>query len=250
MLTYTDSHFNDTNTTKTDTHMNSSLLTVYECPYEKIRLGKDYDGGYVIANIPNIHYDALLSAGICDDISFEEAFIQKYTPHYVVAFDGSIDQLPNCMSSITFIKRNISHANSQHTTNMDILLRIFNQPFIKMDIEGHEFNWILNSDIKHVPQLVIEFHFPNTEAHDRVFEHINRTHVLVHLHANNNCGICYDKHGIRMPNVFECTYISKKYISGDLHLSTDNIPSSLDMPNIPHHPDIELNYPPFVNSST
>jgi hypothetical protein len=45
-------------------------LTVYTSPYNKIRLGKDNDGGYIICDIPNVNYDISLSGGIDKDISF------------------------------------------------------------------------------------------------------------------------------------------------------------------------------------
>jgi hypothetical protein len=59
--------------------MNPSVLTCYKSPFKKIRLGKDYDGGYVIAEIPNASYKILLTGGIENDISFEEDFINKYS---------------------------------------------------------------------------------------------------------------------------------------------------------------------------
>ncbi len=57
--------------------MNPSVLTVFKSPFEKKRLGKDYDGGYIIAEIPNIKYTTLLPGGIENDISFEEDFIKN-----------------------------------------------------------------------------------------------------------------------------------------------------------------------------
>jgi hypothetical protein len=43
--------------------MNPNVLTVYKCPYSKSRLGKNNDGGYIIANIPDIKYNIMLSGG-------------------------------------------------------------------------------------------------------------------------------------------------------------------------------------------
>jgi hypothetical protein len=40
--------------------MNPSVLSVFKSPFEKKRLGKDYDGGYIIAEIPNIKYTKAL----------------------------------------------------------------------------------------------------------------------------------------------------------------------------------------------
>jgi hypothetical protein len=91
--------------------MNPSVLTVFKSPFEKKRLGKDYDGGYIIAEIPNIKYKILLAGGIENDISFEEDFINKYAIDKAYAFDGTINNLPNEISNITFIKKNIGFSN-------------------------------------------------------------------------------------------------------------------------------------------
>ena len=87
--------------------MNPSVLTVYKSPFTKLRLGKDYDGGYIIAEIPNISYITFLSGGIEIDISFEEAFINKYPSVNCFAFDGTINNLPKENSNINFIRKNI-----------------------------------------------------------------------------------------------------------------------------------------------
>ena len=55
--------------------MNPSVLTVYKSPFTKLRLGKDNDGGYIIAEIPNVNYKTVLSGGIDNDISFEEKYL-------------------------------------------------------------------------------------------------------------------------------------------------------------------------------
>jgi hypothetical protein len=48
--------------------MNPEVLTVYKSPYEKKRIGRANDGGYVICDIPNIEYSILLAGGIESDI--------------------------------------------------------------------------------------------------------------------------------------------------------------------------------------
>lgn len=90
-------------------------LTVYKSPFTKIRLGKDYDGGYILADINSINYSILISAGIKDDISFEEDFINKYNSK-VIAYDGTINKLPK-LSNIMFINKNIN-INSNNLYNL------------------------------------------------------------------------------------------------------------------------------------
>jgi hypothetical protein len=228
--------------------MDPSVLTVYKSPYPKIRLGKDYDGGYIMVDIPNIKYDILLSGGIANDISFEEDFIKKYSDVKCIAFDGSIDKLPKENNGITFIKKYIGYKNSKTYTNIYDYIDSNNSIFIKMDIEGGEIPWIESlhdNQINKFDQIVIEFHCPFSEKEIDVFDKINKNHVLVHFHGNNCCGL-RDHKGVNIPNVFECTYLHKKYFDNEPELNKDLIPSSLDMPNT-GNPEIHIDYPPFVN---
>jgi len=143
--------------------MDPFVLTVYDSPFPKVRLGKDYDGGYIIADIPNINYTTLLAGGIDTDISFEEDFVRKYPTMNEVG----------------------------------------------------------------------------------VFDKLNKNHYLIHFHGNNCCGV-RNHRGVLIPNVFECTYVHKKFFTTEPKLNKDLIPGVLDMKNTPH-PEIHINYPPFVN---
>ena len=68
------------------------FIKVYESKNNtKIRVGKDYDGGYDFMIIPT---GILLSCGISNDDSFEHAFTKKYNCK-CIAFDGSIPKLPH-----------------------------------------------------------------------------------------------------------------------------------------------------------
>jgi len=84
--------------------MNPSVLTVFKSPFKKVRLGKDFDGGYIITEIPDINYTILLAGGIETDISFEEDFIKKYPNIKCFAFDGTINNLPKENTNILLKK--------------------------------------------------------------------------------------------------------------------------------------------------
>jgi len=224
--------------------MNIDNLIVYESPYPKVRIGKHNDGGYIIADIPNIKYSCLLSGGISDDISFEEDFIKKYLIE-CYAFDGRIDSLPK-QSTVKFIKKNIGVKNDNITTNMHEFLNFKENIFIKMDIEGAELPWLKSlseTQMNNIDQICIEFHHPFTNRSFNIFNKFNN-HVLIHFHGNNCCGTTF-LNGIQIPNVFECTYIHRKYITKKIK-NSNPIPSSLDMPNVHNKPEIMLNFPPFV----
>ena len=113
---------------------------------------------------------------------------------------------------------------------------------MKMDIEGGEnalFSSITDAQLSKISQIVIEFH---SAYQITIPSRLNKTHWLVHFHANNCCGIAINS----IPNVYECTYIRKDYDS-EVILSPDPIPNpEIDMPNIPGRPDIVLSWYPFI----
>jgi hypothetical protein len=229
--------------------MDPRVLTVYKSPFPKKRLGKLYDGGYVIVDIPNVSYSLLLSGGIENDISFEEEFVYQYNVK-CIAFDGTISKLPKVNNSIEFINKNIGFENTDRVTNLHEWIDETDNIFIKMDIEGCEVDWIrsLSDDqLKKFNQIVIEFHNPFSKKEDEMFNKLNKNHVLIHFHGNNCCGVISHKHTI-IPKIFECTYINKKYFTNTLELNMDLIPSDLDMRNLAYHDDILIEHPPFVAS--
>ncbi len=118
-----------------------------------------------------------------------------------------------------------------------------------MDIEGGEISWIKSLKYEQMikfDQVVIEFHFPFGWDEIEVFDKFNDSHYLVHIHANNVCGV-RDHGGVNVPNVFECTYLNKKYFTSHPQLNTESLPCDIDMRNRESLPEIELNYYPFVN---
>ena len=233
--------------------MNPNDLTVYKCPFPKIRLGKNNDGGYIIADVPNAHYKTLLAGGIQGDISYEESFIEKYPFVKVFAFDGTVNGLPKENPKIHFIKKNIGSENNDKTTNLHDIIDTNESIFVKMDIEGSEIPWIksLRDDqMNKFEQIVMEFHYPFSDNEVGVFDKINKNHYLIHFHGNNWCKY-HNPTGVRIhggvtiPEVFECTYLHKKYFVPELN--KEPIPGPLDMKNTEIYDEIYINYPPFVN---
>jgi hypothetical protein len=237
--------------------MNPNLLTVYESPFIKKRIGDLCDGGYVIADLPDNMYDALITGGVNDDISFEENFIryQKTRPEFkVYAYDGTIDRLPETklQKYFEFHKLNISDRDTLSTTNLHYRMEQYagKKLFMKMDIEGGEIPWIrsLTHQMDFVDQLVIEFHYPFNNDEIGVFEYLNRTHLMIHFHPNNGCGFRIHN-GINIPNVFECTYLHKKYFhGGEAILNRDFIPNdAVDTRNTWVRDEMYIGHPPFVH---
>ena len=225
-------------------------LSLYTPPFPKKRIGKNNDGGYVICEIPNITYDLLLSGGISNDTSFEDNFLELNPTVKCYAFDGTIESSPSKNSRFNFIKKNIGATNTDKLTNLHEYLSTYKNIFVKMDIEGGEFDWLnsLNSEhMNNISQMVIEFH-SITKDNLPLFEKINQTHIQVNFHGNNNETINSTSNlGFKIPNVFESLYINRKYISSELPLNKEIIPLKDDQVNNPSQPDLIIDNPPFVN---
>lgn len=219
-------------------------LRVYQSPYPKIRLGNNNDGGYIICDLSS-NYDVFLSGGVGNDISFEEAFLQKYTDVVCYAYDGTQARLPKPKSDRLFYSnKNLGFTDTHLTSNLRYFFNKYTTIFMKMDIEGGEndlFKSFSDEDLLKIEQLVIEFHSAQQII---IPSRLAKTHWLVHFHANNCCGTS-TVNNIEVPNVFECTYIRKK-VGERFDYNTDPIPSTLDQPNLVRSKEIELTGPPFI----
>lgn len=212
---------------------------------DKIRVGKDGDGGYVIGE--GFEYDLLIGCGIADDDSFERAFLEANPKIECYAYDGSIPNVPNPETPrLNFVKKNIAGEESETTTNLHDLISSYSNIFLKMDIEGYEFPWICSLGVDQLnkfKQIAIEFHRPFHEIGAHCLEALARTHYLIHFHGNSCCKTRTVKN-ITVPNVFECTYIRKIDMDQVPSLSAEVVPSPLDQINA-YSEDIHLSGFPY-----
>lgn len=223
--------------------MNKELFTVFDCLGNKTRYGKDNDGGYIVVK-SRIGYDAFISGGVGNDISFELDFLKENNvPDFI--YDGSEFNKLHEFDKISVINKNIKAVCDEKSDNLHDLLLSFKNVFIKMDIEGHEREWLLSLTpemLQNIKQLVIEFH--GIEISEKAMSILKDTHTLVHVHGNNYGGIT-EFDGLLFPNVFECTYIRNSDYSYICH-NRIPLPCILDQPNNKTKPDIDLNFYPFV----
>jgi len=225
------------------------FLEVYTPVNNKIRYGKNEDGGYVIAD--GLEYDLFISGGVCDETSFEKQFLDIHdVPAY--AYDGTIEKPPpELPESVNFIKKNIDNDN-----NLYSLIDSYNNVFVKMDIEGHEWNWFQNmpqNTLSKIKQMTVEFHrwdknhqYAYTDKdgakkiQKSIFEKLSKTHNVIHIHGNTTDTI---EHNI--PVVAEITYIRKDVpVSGR---NTKPFPhEGLDFPNHIGSHEFKLEGYPYV----
>jgi len=234
---------------------NPELLTVYDFS-KKIHLGNKGDGGYVIADIDTV-YDCYISAGISNEESFSRDFINKYnmTKDNSFAFDGTIESYPTEFTeNITFTKKNIGSLDDDNTTNLKVILNSYSNVFVKMDIEGGEYQWIecLNiQELSNIGQLTIELHGITGDGWNTVYENkvkclekLNISHYIIHAHGNNFAPVHNN-----IPDVIELTYLNKRFFDQAPSLNDKLMPMSLeglDYPNLSNVPDINLSFPPFT----
>lgn len=231
---------------------NLELLQVYNFD-KKIRCGSNADGGYVLAELDG-EYDCYISAGISNEESFSRDFINKYNinKNNSYGFDGTINDYPyHYTQNIQFIKKNINNFNDDNNSNLSFLTDKYSNIFLKIDIEGGEYPWLLQIDetqLNKFKQIVIEFHGItnngwNCNYNDKVkcLEKLSKTHYIVHAHGNNFGPVV---NGI--PDVIELTYIKKNYFSSVPELNTQPLPiANLDFSNKKKSRDINLNFYPF-----
>jgi hypothetical protein len=237
---------------------NLEVLKVYTFD-KKIRYGSKGDGGYVLADLDG-GYDCYISAGVSDEESFSRDFINRYNmnKNNSYAFDGTISDYPwSFTSNITFIKKNINNINDDKNTDLSFLTGTHKNIFLKMDIEGGEYPWILHeNNLNNFKQIVLEFHGITNDSWNnttnvkascsdilKCLEKLNKTHYIVHVHGNNFSPVVNS-----IPDVIELTYVNKKYFNSVPVYNTQRLPDKqLDFPNNVGKPDVDLNVYPFVN---
>jgi hypothetical protein len=232
---------------------NLDLLEVYNFE-KKIRLGSKNDGGYVLADI-DVDYDCYISAGISDEESFSRDFINHYNmnEYNCFGFDGTIHNYPyHYTKNISFIKKNINSFNDDNNSNLSFLINKYNNIFLKMDIEGGEYPWLLSIDesqLNKFKQIVIEFHGITNDGwgcsyNDKMkcLEKLSKTHYIVHAHGNNFGPLVNN-----IPDVIELTYVNKNYFNSPVDFNSVPLPIvGLDFPNWWEKEDYDLNFYPFV----
>lgn len=237
-----------------------------------IRLGQDYDGGYLIDERDIAASTALLSFGLNDDWSFERDFLSR-RPVPLHAYDATLKprylfkrlwrslkrlkphEIAGSVQSLFDYSRFFSGDRRHFRTyvgldgvagyvpfsgvmrTLDETLRGERGVFVKIDIEGSEYR-ILDELLEHAGRfsgLAIEFH--DVDIHMAALERfVNRLPLkLVHVHANNHAIV----NGQRTPLVIECTFTAS-----DSHGAQGSVvlPHPLDMPNKRNRQEIALSF--------
>jgi|TARA_B100000768_G_scaffold177761_1_gene192434 hypothetical protein len=240
--------------------MNASLPSffAFEPAADLVRIGRDYDGGYLVSQADIFQSNILLGLGINDDWSFETDFVAIHKVP-VIAYDASVNEKKFLKQFIQYLPRlnkwkviwrrykvyrsyrnffvtgpnthiqkfvGLNSKNPTYCTLEDILSETDSSKiFLKIDIEGSEYRFLttLLDCANRITGLVIELH--DCDLHLTQIEHFikNFDLRLVHVHANNFGPI---RAGDELPVTLELTF--SKYAK---HVEKMDLPHRLDMPN-------------------
>ncbi|MBQ7221091.1 MAG: FkbM family methyltransferase [Synergistaceae bacterium] len=217
--------------------------------FDLVRTGCEHDGGYILLNdfqAGNIAY----SFGIAGDVSWDKDIASR--GYDVFMFDHTIDALPEENPRFHWSKLGIADGiiHDDRLRPLDELIALNHHEntrsmILKMDVEGAEwgfFQQVSSETLSQFSQMTFEFH--NIPNHDNpelvleVFRKINRTHQLVHLHANNN-GNYISFSGKKFCSLFEMTFALRSQYTFTEDYDV-RLPLRIDSVNIPSLPEIEL----------
>ena len=217
----------------------------------KVRVGNDYDGGYVLPDAA-LACEAVLSIGVGPDVSFDIALAERGAR--VAQFDHTVEKPPPDHQNCTFFRLGWGPESRDDLLSFDDILARFDRlgrprSLLKFDIEGAEYDVLDSLDpeaLRRFDVIVCEFHqldrlleTPFYDTARRCLTTLTRFHAPVHLHANNYAPVSMVA-GIPVPTVLELSFLRR-----DLDTfggpSGEPIPGPLDRPNHPYRVDICMN---------
>ena len=225
-------------------------LNPIKCRKKLIRLGDDNDGGYIVPDdFQGIKY--CFSAGVGDLIKFEKDCSRQYgIKCYLCDFNNIKNK--EIIDYFDFTKKKISSYNDKKNITINTWIKkkikLKHDLILKIDIEGSEYETILNLDeniLKRTRILIIEFHRLRDLRNKFFYNIFNNTiskllnlFYVVHLHPNNS-GKMIKIGKFEVPDLIEITLIRKNRI---LKKKKNNnlYPLEIDQKNIKSKKDIIL----------
>jgi hypothetical protein len=219
----------------------------------KKRIGPPEDGGYVVPEFILDNCSALFTYGVGNEIRFEDEFCRTYNkPAYM--FDHTTGSTEWERNGMHFYPEGLGFGiNCKDFVEHYERFQIKAPVFLKIDIEGGEYEYFMNTDISNLEHRVmgmfIEVHWFDNEKTNRelinILTNIEKQFILCHIHGNN-WGDLWDFEGLTIPKVLELTFINKKFVEKYEPDTQDYPIKDLDIPNRPGKEDYDLS---FLNTS-
>lgn len=248
-----------------------SNLTIYDPGLGKVRIGRSWDGGYILPLQSICQSEALFSYGVNDDWSFETHYVNA-TNKSALLFDHTIKPITFCgeiENKMTHFKEGLSATKTQCTDNfLSHYEKYFDSTFkkkvlLKLDVESAEYDFFLNTDIEKLAEIttgfVVEFHHIDDETNQSMFfeclNRINKYFYLCHLHGNNyldsfnyveerfykTSQIKYYETFI-IPKVLELSFVNKSLVANKIRDYNSYPCPILDKPNTVLRPECDLSF--------
>jgi hypothetical protein len=214
-----------------------------ESQFPLIRIGSDGDGGYLIPDdLNDIKY--CFSPGVDYTANFEKDLIARGIKCYLA--DASVTKAPITDELIEFDPLYLGSNIENNYISLDKWIdskNVEGDLILQMDIEGSEFDVILNTDISTFERfriIAIEFHkFDQIHDPQVLFfyhQYLNKlftSHSIVHIHLNNYNGF-RKLNDINLPKFIELTLHRNDRLdkSKIRKVNLDNLPHPLDSDNI------------------
>lgn len=227
------------------------LVSILEVnPYKQfVRIGREYDGGYLMIDDFSASGGIAYSFGINNDVSWDKDMADRGYDVYM--YDHTIDYLPEENERFHWEKIGVA-SNDSANVNLKSLEEIITENehdkkrnmILKMDVEGAEwgcFDMTSEDTLKKFDQIVLELHeviqFGRNTLFLSVLDKINKTHQCVHVHLNNYSNhICVN--GVPYADSFEVTFVNREKYS--FKRSSHKLPHNLDQPCNPFELEIVL----------
>ena len=213
-----------------------SVLIPHKTPYKKIRLGHNYDGGYIL--LEELLGEVLFSYGIGDDDSFERdceargMLVLMHDPtivydicklrHFAAAHDPTIIYHSNKLRHFAAIPFDVQFP--KHLAGVENIT-------LKLDVEGHEWYGLRDCDasvFSQINQMVVEFHnmHDNDPLKIPIISRLLQYFTIFHMHGNDFGGVTEDG----LPHALEISFINNKF--GPFNRETEAYPiEGLDFSN-------------------
>lgn len=187
-----------------------------------IRIGNlEQDGGYIMAHDFNQKDKIAYSFGIWNNVDWDDDMANRGYEIYM--YDPTIEALPHERKEFHFFQVGLAGKNGGNLRTLDTHIQENKHEnkqnmILKMDIEAWEWSFletVSENTLNQFDQIIMELHDITGACTKETqlkriaaLEKLNKTHHLIHLHANN-CGHILTIGNADIPDVMELTYVKK-----------------------------------------
>ncbi len=237
-----------------------SLLTPYDINRDKLVIGGDGDGSYVMADLQMFDkgraFD-LISFRISTDVRFEKEMAAR--GHRCFMFDHTIDRLPEQHSNFYWKRTGIcpdgkcSDDCLSLTEHLQHISELTDRLILKIDVEGAE--WEVFADVRddtlsHFDQILLEIHWLHklvdpgyANVVHKALDKLMKTFTIFHVHGNN-CAELQIINGFIVADVLEISLVKTSLV--ERSRSRTVYPTALNKPNAPNAHELPLFFFPFL----